>query len=126
MATTLRLEREVRGLRELLTTNLLPQIERVLEKKSILIYTLHSSSLKLKDPLAVHLEYDQEEVIASCYDLDLFGYGETEVEALEDIRATIEDLYYELKENESKLGILPQRIWGYLSSVIEEKKGLEG
>lgn len=126
MATTLQLEREVRDLRELLTSNLLPQMERVLEKKSILIYTLHSPSLKLKEPLAVHLEYDKEEVIALCYDIDLFGYGETEVEALEDLRSTIEDLYYELKENESNLGILPQRIWGYLSSIIEEKKGLEG
>jgi hypothetical protein len=119
------LEEEVKSLKELLVSDLLPQIERALEKKSILIYSiysLHSSSLKLKEPLACYLEYDKEEVVAFCYDLEIFGYGETETEALEDLRKTVLDLYYELKENKDNLGTLPKRIWNYLSSIIEEKE----
>jgi hypothetical protein len=121
MAKTLQLEEEVRGLKELLLSDILPQIERHFQKKSILIYSLHSPSLKLKEPLAVHLEYDKKEVIVFCYDLDIFGYGETETEALKDLRKTITDLYYELKENKDNLGILPKQVWNYLSSIIEEK-----
>lgn len=123
MAKTLQLEEEVKDLRELLLLNFLPQIERYFQKKSILMYSLHSPSLKLNEPLAVHLEYDKEEVVAFCYDLDIFGYGETETEALEDLRKTILDLYYELKENKDNLGILPERVWNYFSSIVEEKGG---
>lgn len=121
MTNTLQLEKEIKGLKELLVSDFLPQIEKVMEKKSILIYSLSSPLLKLKEPLAVHLEYDKEEVVAFCYDLDIFGYGESEIEALDDLRKTILDLYYELKENKDNLGILPERIWDYLSFIVDEK-----
>lgn len=121
MTNTLQLEKEIKGLKELLVSDFLPQIEKVMEKKSILIYSLSSPLLKLKEPLAVHLEYDKEEVVAFCYDLDIFGYGESEIEALDDLRKTILDLYYELKENKDNLGILPKRIWDYLSFIVDEK-----
>lgn len=116
----LKLEDEVRGLKDLIISELLPKIGDILERKPILLYSLHSHILKLKEPLAIYLEYDKDQTIAFCYDLDIFGYGETEGEALEDLRKSINDLYYELKENRKVLGLLAKKVWDYLSMIIEE------
>jgi hypothetical protein len=104
----------------LVISELLPKVTQISERKPILMYSLHYPSLKLKEPLAVHLEYDREQVIAYCYDLDVFGYGDTESEALEDLRRTIKDLYFELEENKEKLGPFPKKVWDYLSRILEE------
>jgi hypothetical protein len=67
------------------------------------------------------LEDDGAQVVASAYDLDLFGYGETEGEALDDLRHTIVDLYLTLRENVTALGPLPDRVWDYLTNIVEEE-----
>jgi hypothetical protein len=120
MAKVLKLEEELRSLTKLVTSELLPRIIEIADRKPILLYSLHNPNLKLKEPLAVYLEHDKDQTIAFCYDLDLFGYGETEGEALEDLRKTISDLYYELKGNRGKLGPLPKKVWDYLSTITEE------
>ncbi len=81
---------------------------------------MHNPLLKLKEPLAVYLESDSEGVIAYCYDVDVFGNGETESEALEDLRKTISDLYSELESNKDNLGPVPEKIWDYLLSIVEK------
>jgi len=98
----------------------LKEMKRLEGRKSILLYSLRHPRLRLREPLAVLLEHDDGQVIAQSYDLDLFGYGDTENEALEDLRQTVADLYFELKENAEGLGLLPEKVWGYLSSIISE------
>jgi len=115
-----KLEKEVRGLREFLITELLPLMERMGERKPILIYSLHHPHLKLREPLAVYLEHDGEQMIAFCYDLDVFGYGDTETEALQDLRQTAADLYFALRDNRNELGPLPEKVWDYMTSIVEE------
>jgi len=117
MDTISNLEAEIRDLKELLTLELLPKISDICTRKQIFIYSLHHPQLKLKEPLAVFLESDDEQTIAFCHDLEVFGYGDTEGEALSDLRETIADLYFELSENCQKLGPLPQKVWNYLYQI---------
>lgn len=112
---------EVQKLKDFILDELLPRMERIGERKPLLLYDLRHDKLKLVKPVAVLLEYDEKQVIAIAYDLDLFGYGETEMEALDDLRHTIVDLYLTLKENKDTLGAGAQKVWAYLSSIVEEK-----
>ena len=77
--------------------------------------------MRLRNPIAVSLVYDGAQNIATSYDLDVFGYGETEGEALDDLRRAISDLYFVLKRNRDDLGPLPQQVWEYLTDTVEEK-----
>lgn len=103
--------------------NITERIEKVLDKiekrKSFFINTLHNSSLELIIPIPIVLDNDSYQFIAYSSDLDVFGCGETEYEAIEDLRQSIVDLYFDLKEE--KLGSDLQRIFDYLQSVVKEK-----
>ncbi len=64
MGNTINLENEIRGLRDLLLSDILPKVTEFNKRKTILLYSLHNPLLKLKEPLAVYLERDSEGVIA--------------------------------------------------------------
>jgi len=115
-----RLEAEIREVRDFLSDELSPWMERVIGRRPLLLYSLRHPHLRLRNPIAAFLEDDGAQIIASAYDLDLFGYGETEGEALDDLRRTIVDLYVSLKESADTLGPLSQQVWEYLSDVVEE------
>ena len=116
-----RLGEEVRQMRDFLVSDLSLKMEKLARRRPLLLYSLRHPWLRLRNPIAVSLEDDGVQVIATAYDLDLFGYGETEGEALDDLRHTIVDLYLTLRENVNALGVLPQRIWEYLADVVEEE-----
>ncbi len=124
MSNTSKVEDEIKELKDLLISDILPKVIESSKRKSVLVYSLHNPLLKLKEPLVAHLEYDKEGVIAFCYDLDIFGHGDTEGEALEDIRKTIDDLFFELESNKKDLGPFPQKIWDYLSGIVERKEAI--
>jgi len=86
---------------------------------SFVISELASDALKLKKHLFASLEQDGHQTVAHISDLEIYGYGKEEYEALEDLRNSIVDLYYDLKEK--KLGKHLKKIWKYLDSAIEEK-----
>lgn len=93
----------------------------VIPSKPVLLYSLHHPDLSLATPIAVSLEYDPEaaQVVAYAYDLNLLGYGETELAALSDLRRTVVDLYFELRENRDHLAGEALAIWRYLSQVVQ-------
>jgi hypothetical protein len=92
-----------------------------LTSKPLLLYSLHHPELHLREPIAASLEFDAEanQVIAFAYDLNVFGCGENEWEALGDLRKTIVDLYLQLAESQDRLGSEPAAIWSYLSQVVQ-------
>lgn len=90
--------------------------------KPILLYTVYDENLSLSQPVSVSLDHDEEQFIAYTYDLDLFGSGETEGEALDDLRRSIVHLYLTLKENQNNLGKHAKKVWDYLSNIVEEIK----
>jgi hypothetical protein len=116
---------EVRQVRDFLVGDLARKVERLARRRPLLLYSLRQPGLRLRNPIAISLEDDGAQVIASAYDLDLFGYGETEGEALDDLRRTIVDLYFTLRENVSSLGALPVRVWEYLTDIVEEEARYE-
>ncbi|MDI6791417.1 MAG: hypothetical protein QME81_00925 [bacterium] len=88
-------------------------------KKFLLINSLHHSSLHLISPVAVSVEYDGYQFIAYTADLDIYGCGDSEYEAIEDLRQSIVELYYDLKNE--PLGKDLEKIWEYLSCIVREE-----
>ncbi|HID61608.1 MAG TPA: hypothetical protein EYP49_02505 [Anaerolineae bacterium] len=115
-----KLEEEIKGVKDFLVSELSPRMEKLVRRHPLLLYSLRHPQLRLSSPIAVSLEDDGVQVIAAAYDLDVFGYGETEWEALDDLRRTITDLYFTLKDDARALGPMPRRVWEYLSDIIEK------
>lgn len=91
-----------------------------LDRKTILISDLGDPRVFLVHALPLFLETIDNQVTAFSYDLDEFGVGANEDEALHDVKADIVDLYFLLKGEHDKLGPLPQRHWDYLKSIVQE------
>lgn len=88
--------------------------------KTILLGNLADRRLKLNGFLPVVLQYGEESVTACSYDLEDFGVGATEFEALADLQATIVELYFSLKEDQGRLGAQPEKEWAFLRSIVQE------
>jgi len=82
------------------------------------IRDLHDSRLCLREPITISLENDGYQFIAYAPDLDIYGWGDTEYEAIEDLRQSIVELYFDLKGE--KLAPSLRKIWDYLNSIVEE------
>ena len=99
-------------------------VEEAIKKvtyKNIFISTLLNSNFKLKQQLPVTLESDENITIAANYDLGLFGYGDSEQDAIKDLCDSIVDCYRDLKDNQAKLGPFPLQVWNFLSEIVEQK-----
>jgi hypothetical protein len=87
--------------------------------RNLLISTLLSERLELRAPLPVLLEHDGEQYVASSADLNVYGSGPSEEDALDDFRRAVEDFYFSLKGEQ--LGDDLKRRLSYLSSIVSEK-----
>jgi hypothetical protein len=85
------------------------------------IRSLHDEHLEIDSPIAVLVEEDEEQTIAYAPDIDVYGFGDDLVDALEDLRMSIVDLYYDLEQNKDKLGVDLKKICHYLSSIMRLK-----
>jgi len=85
------------------------------------IRSLHDELLEIDSPIAVLVEEDEEQGIAYAPDIDVYGCGDDLVDALEDLRMSIVDLYYDLEQNKDKLGVDLKKICHYLSSIMRLK-----
>ncbi len=97
-------------------------IEQILKKiekrKNLLIHSLHDLRVELNVPIPIAVESDGYQYIAYAPDSDIYGCGDTEYEAIDDLRQSIVELYFDLKDE--KLGKDLQKIFNYLKSVINE------
>ncbi|MEW6417365.1 MAG: hypothetical protein AB1480_04505 [Nitrospirota bacterium] len=59
MSNASRVEDEIKELKDLLISDVLPKVMESSKRKSVLINSLHNPLLKLKEPLVAHLEYDE-------------------------------------------------------------------
>lgn len=88
--------------------------------KIIALQDLRQPDLRLTAPLYVTAE-PGETIVVSNSDLDTFGYGETEDEAIADFCQCVAETYWELKEEQDNLGPHLARIWAYLSRIVIEE-----
>jgi hypothetical protein len=89
------------------------------QQKTVFIKDLGSASLFVREPIPVSIEVSEGQATACSYDLEQFGVGGDEFEALDDLRATIIELYHALK-NEPNLGPLPRRQLTYLARALKD------
>lgn len=86
------------------------------------INSLGSRKLQLKQPLTIVLRETVEDFIAELSDINAWGHGETEQEAVENLCVDLENLYFSLKKEQKKLGKEMQRQWSFLKKFIKEAK----
>jgi hypothetical protein len=89
------------------------------QQRTVFIRELGDRRVTVIAPIPVSVESSEGQATACCYDLEQFGVGDDEFSALDDLRATVVELYFALKD-EPRLGPLPQRQLDYLKKVIRE------
>ncbi|MEW6095897.1 MAG: hypothetical protein AB1567_05150 [bacterium] len=88
-------------------------------EKNIYIFNLRDDEYRLSTPIPIHLEYDNGIFVAVAHDLNLFGWADTEEEAITDLCHEIVDYYLDLKEEHQNVTIQMKQHWQFLQSVIE-------
>lgn len=103
--------------------NHIEKLEQKSEQQVIPIQFLDSEKLELKQPLYVALIYSPsgEEWIADCPELNVYGNGKDEAEAIKDFKIALEESYFSLKKDKDKLGPLLEKEWRIFNKIIEEK-----
>ncbi len=90
--------------------------------KPIPLENLRDPRYEVMRPIPVVLEVDEGQYIATWYDADLFGYGDIEQEALDDLCESIVSLWEVLKRESAAqgLGDALAKQWAFLQKVIRE------
>lgn len=92
--------------------------ERITPTKVIPIENL-SATLLLARPILAVIEHDAGSVTATHYDTEVFGVGETEFEALDDLKESLIEYYSDLSSNPDDLGPLPKKHFLLFSRLIK-------
>lgn len=73
-----------------------------LSKNETIVIKLNMLETKrLRNPLDLIIEEDDEGFIARAVDFPLFGYGDDRIEAIDALKFEIESLYFELMEDDN-------------------------
>jgi len=97
------------------------QVIQDLQKRRIVpVQNLRSSKLHLKEPLYISIEYGNGVFVAFSDDSNLYGEGETELNAIRDFCKEVENLYFNLKNSKDKLGKVMKENWQFLKYTIKE------
>ena len=83
---------------------------------------LRDPRFEVSRPLPVVLEEDDGQFVATWYDADVFGYGDTEQEALEDLCDGIVSLWDVLKREAAGEGLVESlaQQWAFLRRTSRE------
>ncbi|MBE9574595.1 MAG: hypothetical protein IMF20_05635 [Proteobacteria bacterium] len=73
----------------------------------------------LQAPIHITLEFEDDKVIASFDDIEVFSYSDTASEAIDLLCEEIIQIYEELQEDRENLGPLPNKWFQYLEDIIE-------
>lgn len=101
--------------------NIKCQIQELRNKRTFPVQNLRSNKLQLKEPLYLSIEFEDDTFVVFSDDLNLYGHGETELNAIRDFCKEVENLFFALKESKNKLGKVTQEIWGFAQEIIKEK-----
>jgi len=101
--------------------NALYQVIQNLQKRKIIpIQNLRSTKLQLRDPLYVVSEYEDGVFVIFSDDINLYGHGDTELNAIRDFCKDVKYLYFDLKQSKEKLGEIMKENWEFLKNIIIE------
>ena len=88
--------------------------------ETMLLGALRDPRLHLVVPLTITFERENDDIVAYCEELEEFGFGTHLTEAIEDLQATIAELYFTLKGENNRLGPDLGRLWDSLHQKIKE------
>ena len=89
--------------------------------RTLFLRDLGHPKYRLRSAFPVVLEVDGPHVVAYSHDLDMFGWGDVEDEALLDFKGSVCELYESLREDPAKLGSHLGKVLRYLEQVICEE-----
>ena len=89
---------------------------------TLFIQNLRHLSYHLRCPIPIFVEYDDDIVIATYHNIDMYGTGADIQEALSDLCDAIVEYYETLKEDEENLGLLTSQHYAFLKQIIEENQ----
>ena len=91
--------------------------------RPIPLENLRDARYEVMHSIPVVLEEDEEQYVATWYDADLFGYGDSEQEALDDLCESIVSLWEVLKRESAARGLGDALVkqWAFLQKVIRER-----
>lgn len=87
--------------------------------RTVHIRNFRSDRYRLMEDLAVSIEEENGQVIASSYDTDQYGYGPNAELAIQHLCAVLEDYYDLLQEDRDRLSLRLESHLRYLDSVLE-------
>ena len=96
----------------------MPTIPRIVDHNRIQIGSLLDQGLRMSEPISLDMVREDEFYIAKYDELDEFGYGTDPISAVQDFRKTIAELYWQLKEDEERLGSDLAGTWRKLSALV--------
>lgn len=95
--------------------------------KTIFIQNLRNTQYRLKQAIPIYIELVEDAAIASYYDIDMYGEGDDEQSAIDDLCGAIIEYYESLLEDPDILGPMPKQELEFLRNLIEKtdanKKG---
>ena len=91
-----------------------------LNRDRVEIGSLLDTRLRMRGTLTLEMEQEGEFYIAKCDELNEFGYDYDPIGAVQDVRVSIAELYWELKENQHRLGADLAETWRKLSELVYE------
>jgi|GEM_PF-4977706 hypothetical protein len=112
-----RLTSEIKKLKKLIS-----EASKKIITKNIFINNLRNSEYKLLSPLSIVLESEGGCISANCYDINQYGVGDNEEEAINNLCEIIIEYFECLIEDQDKLGVLPTKHWIYLKEVISKRQ----
>ena len=89
--------------------------------RELQIGTLLDDRLRLKMPISTQIEQEGDFYIAKCEYIGEYGYGESPMEAVDDLRLAMAELYWTLKEEYERLAPNLVQIWNRLCELIDER-----
>jgi hypothetical protein len=87
----------------------------------VLIGTLPHPNLRLRAPLRVEVQREDDAIGVWSPDLEEFGYGPHLTAAIEDFQQTLVELYLTLEEDRPNLGPAMIAQWERLEQAIEQR-----
>jgi predicted RNase H-like HicB family nuclease len=107
------IEKDIENLKNLFTVH------------TVLLNTLGSDKWEIRKP-PLHVSIEQRgvsEFVACLYDINIYGYGDTIPETLDDLKEAMVNQFEFLSEQESsiKLGDMPKKQFNFLKEIMVEK-----
>jgi len=107
--------------------NELHRLQSIFRTYSVTINDLGDSQRKLASPVVVTIEQRNEDDFVACfYDADIYGYGDSIPECLDDLKLYIVSQLEFLSQEEKrvKLGVFPAKQLAILRNLIVKRTNL--